>query len=302
MRVAAVLLLALVLVGCTTAPAAPMISLSALRPLPAQAEPAVVPLRVSVAAVISPRSTVESYQPLLSYLSDRLGRPVELVQRRTYAETNTLIEQGQVDLAFVCTSAYIAGHAQFSMELLAAPQVHDSAVYHSLLIVPAQSTAGQMADLRGKVFAFTDPMSYSRRVYPTALVRQLGTTPEHFFGRTFYTYNHDNAIRAVAEGVADGAAVDSLVYEYALERDPALAQQVRVIHQSPPAGIPPVVVNPNLRPQLKATLRDLLIGMADDLDGQRALQALGIQRFVPIDDHAYDSVRDLMRTVGPLTP
>ena len=302
MRVAAVLVLMLVLGGCTTAPASPMISLSALRPLPAQPEPAVVPLRVSVAAVISPRSTVESYQPLLSYLSDRLGRPVELVQRRTYAETNALIEQGQVDLAFVCTSAYIAGHALFGMELLAAPQVHDSAVYHSLLIVPAQSTARQMADLRGKVFAFTDPMSYSGRVYPTALVRQLGTTPEQFFGRTFYTYNHDNAIRAVAEGVADGAAVDSLVYEYALERDPALAQQVRVIHQSPAAGIPPVVVNPSIRPQLKATLRDLLIGMADDLDGQRALQALGIQRFVPIDDHAYDSVRDLMRTVGPLTP
>jgi phosphate/phosphite/phosphonate ABC transporter binding protein len=302
MRVAAVILLMLVLVGCTNAPTGPTISLSALRPLPEQQEPAVVPLRVSVAAVISPRSTVESYQPLLAYLSDRLGRPVELVQRRTYAETNALIEQGQVDLAFVCTSAYIVGHSLFGMELLVAPQVHDSAVYHSLLIVPAQSTARRMADLRGKVFAFTDPMSYSGRVYPTALVRQLGSSPETFFGRTFYTYNHDNAIRAVAEGVADGAAVDSLVYDYAVERDPALAQQVRVIYQSPPAGIPPVVVNPNIRPQLRATLRDLLLGMANDPDGQRALQALGIQRFVEIDDHAYDTVRDLMRAVGPLTP
>jgi phosphonate transport system substrate-binding protein len=302
MRLAALLLLAVVLIGCTTTPAAPTISLSALRPLPAQREPAVVPLRVSVAAVISPRSTVESYQPLLAYLSDRLGRPVELVQRRTYAETNALIEQGQVDLAFVCTSAYIAGHSSFGMELLAAPQVHDSAVYHSLLIVPAQSTARQMADLRGKVFAFTDPMSYSGRVYPTALVRLLGSSPEAFFGRTFYTYNHDNAIRAVAEGVADGAAVDSLVYDYAVERDPALAQLVRVIYQSPPAGIPPVVVNPNIRPQLRAALRDLLLGMADDPDGQHALQVLGIQRFVEINDHAYDTVRDLMRTVGPLTP
>jgi phosphonate transport system substrate-binding protein len=61
--------------------------------------------------------------------------------------------------------------------------------------------------------------------------------------------------------------VDSLVYDYALERDPTLAQQVRIIHQSPPAGIPPVVVNPNIRPQLKALLRDLLLEMADDPDG-----------------------------------
>lgn len=122
MRVAAILLLALLLMSCTTASQAPAISLSALSPLPAQPATAVVPLRVSVAAVISPRGTAESYQPLLAYLSAKLNRPVELEQRRTYAETNNLVEQGQVDLAFVCTSAYIAGHDAFDMELLAAPQ------------------------------------------------------------------------------------------------------------------------------------------------------------------------------------
>jgi phosphonate transport system substrate-binding protein len=62
------------------------------------------------------------------------------------------------------------------------------------------------------------------------------------------------------------------------------------------------VVSPNLRPQLKTTLRDLLLGMADDPDGRQALEALGIQRFVPIDDRAYDSVRQLISSVGPLTP
>jgi phosphonate transport system substrate-binding protein len=116
MRATAVLALILVLVGCTTAPASPTISLSELHPLPAQPATAVVPLRVSVAAVISPRGTAESYEPLLAYLSAKLNRPVELEQRRTYAETNDLVARGQVDLAFVCTSAYIAGHDAFNGE------------------------------------------------------------------------------------------------------------------------------------------------------------------------------------------
>jgi phosphonate transport system substrate-binding protein len=302
MRIGIIILVIMLLIGCSAQGAEHPIRLADLRPLPAQDAAGVVPLRVSVAAVISPQGTAESYAPLLAYLSAKLDRPVVLEQRRTYAEANNLVEQGLVDLAFVCTSAYIAGHDAFNLELLAAPQVGDAAVYHSLLIVPAQSSAQQIADLRGMVFAFTDPMSYSGRVYPIALIQQLGSTPEHFFRRTFYTYNHDDAIRAVAEGLADGAAVDSLVYDFAIAREPELASRVRIIHRSPPFGIPPVVVSPKLRPQLKATLRDLLIGMADDAVGRQALQALGIQRFVSIHDRAYDSVRQLISSVGPLTP
>lgn len=254
--------------------------------------------RVAVAAVISPQGTAESYTPLLEYLEDKMNRPVELVQRRTYLEVNDLLERGEVDLAFVCTSAYIVGHDDFGMELLVAPQVNGETVYHAYLIVPAGSTARYMADLKGKVFAFTDPISLTGRAYPTSLVEALGSTPDDFFSRTFFTYSHDEAIYAVANGLADGASVDSLVYEYALARDPALAQKVKVIHQSPPFGIPPVVVNPNLRPQVKASLQALLLEMADDPAGLEALSATGIERFVTIDDSAYESVRSLMSNIS----
>lgn len=295
-------LLILWVVGCGTVPAEPVIHLSALSPLPANPVSNVIPLRVSVAAVISPRGTAENYQALLSYLSAKLNRPTELVQRRTYAETNDLVERGFVDLAFVCTSAYVAGHDQFGMALLVAPQVNGSPVYQSLLLVSKSSTAQSMADLRSKVFAFTDPMSNTGRVYPTYLIQQLGSTPDQFFARTFFTYSHDDAIRAVAEGLADGAAVDSLVYDFALERNPALNEKIRIIHRSPLFGIPPVVVSPNIRPQLRAELQSLLLNMVNDPEGQRALQALGVERFVVIEDSAYRSARTLLKAVNAGTP
>jgi phosphonate transport system substrate-binding protein len=243
---------------------------------------------------------VESYQPLLDYLSVQLNRPVELVQRRTYAEVNDLIEQGQIDMAFVCTSAYVIGQREFGMEVLAAPQVEGETVYHSLLIVPADSPADEMADLRGKTFAFTDPWSNTGRMYPTAVVKNLGETPETFFGQVLFTYSHDDAIRAVASGVADGAAVDSLVYQFALAREPDLARQTKVIHRSIPFGIPPVVTSPHLRPQVRAKLQEILLQMADDPAGQPALRALDVDRFVLIEDSAYNSVRELEAEVGPL--
>ncbi len=295
-----VLLMVGLLGGCAAEPETAVISLSRLQPLPPPEDTDVKPLRVAVAAIISPQNTVDNYTPLLNYLSYKLRRPVELVQRRTYAEINELIKKGEVDLAFVCTSAYVVGQREFGMQLIVAPQVNGETVYRSLLIVPADSPAQSMADLQGKVFAFTDPMSNTGRNYPTFLVHQLGSTPETFFSRTFYTYSHDDAIHAVANRVADGAAVDSLVFAYTVQQYPELAEKVRVIHESPPFGIPPVVVGPHVRPQSWVMLRDILLEMDKDEAGRAALAAVGIDKFVVVDDSIYDSVRELELTISAL--
>ncbi len=270
----------------------PTVRLTELKPLPtANAE--VIPLRVAVAAMISPQGTLASYEPLLAYLSQRLGRPIQLVQRRTYAEVNDLIRRREVDLAFICTRAYVLGRRDFGLELLAIPQVQGETVYYSRLIVRADLPIETLDDLRNTVFAFTDPLSTTGYLYPNVLVGRLGETPTSFFRHTFFTYSHDKAIYAVADGVADAAAVDSLVLDFALARDPLLQERLRVIHTSPPFGMPPVVVEPTMRPQTKALLREILLGMNDDPQGRPALAALGIDRFVPGRDTDYDSVRAL---------
>ena len=292
-----VLVLMLMLVSCAPqdqTEVAGKVDLSNLQPLPTPEGFETIPLRVAVAAVISPEGTVQSYSPLLNYLEDKLNRPIELVQRRTYLEVNDLIEHGEVDVAFVCTSAYVEGHDTFGLELLVAPQVDGKTTYNSVLIVPSSSKAQSMSDLQDKVFAFTDPISLSGRVYPTYMVDQLGFTPEVYFARTFFTYSHDEAIRAVAKGLADGAAVDSLVFEFALVRDPTLAEKVRIIHRSPDFGIPPVVFSPFTRPQVKADLQSLFLEMSNDPSAQEALNSIGVQRFVIIEDSAYDDVRELL--------
>jgi phosphonate transport system substrate-binding protein len=141
-------------------------------------------------------------------------------------------------------------------------------------------------------------MSNTGHNYPRYLVKQLGETAEAFFARTFFTYSHDDAIRAVASGLADGAAVDSLVYDYAIEREPELAQRTKIIHRSEPFGIPPVVAGPQTRPQIVAEVRDLLIGMAADPEGRDVLNGLNIDRFVTVEDGIYDSVRQLEAEVA----
>jgi phosphonate transport system substrate-binding protein len=265
------------------------VDLNDLKPLPTPLESDVRPLRVAIAAVLSPRGSAESYGQLLKYLAKELNRPVEPVQRRTYSEVNDLLRTGEVDLAFVCTSAYILGKREFNMQLLVAPQVNGEKVYRAQLIVPADSPAQSISDLRGILFAFTDPMSFTGRTYPTYLLQQMGESPETFFDSTIFTYSHDDAIYAVANGVADGASVDALVLDFAIKRDPSLSSRVRVIHTSEPFGIPPVVVGPNIRPQLQSQIQDVLLNLHEDPEGQAALQALDYDRFTLIAEEDYFS-------------
>ena len=296
------LLLTALLTGCTSAPAYPKVSLAEgpASPASARASPSAAlapPLRVAIAAVTSPKNTVRSYSPLLDYLAQRIGRQVQLVQGRTYHEVNNLVRDGNVDLALVCSGAYVQGHDDFGMELLVAPQVGGETIYYSFIIVPASSPVRSLTELRGKAFAFTDPMSNSGWLMPVYMLRQMGESAEKFFGRTIYTYSHDNSIRAVSDGLVDGAAVDSLVYEYALRQDPSLTARLRVIVRSGANAIPPVVVRPTLDPGQKSILKELFLTMHESPDGRAALAPLMIDRFVGISDSAYESVRSALREV-----
>ncbi len=256
------------------------------------------PLRMAVAAILSPQATISNYDQLLKYLGEKLGRPVLLEQRSSYAETNDLIRVKSVDLAFVCSYAYVLGNKDFGMKLLVVPQMRGQTVYHSYIIVPDQSDARGLEDLRGKVFAFTDPLSNSGRLAPTYMLAQLGETPESFFAEYIFTYSHDNSIEAVAAGLVDGAAVDSLVYQYMLTQDIEYGQRTRIIGVSQPYGIPPVVVPSDLDPQLEEELRRVLLEMHTDPEGKDILRQLIIDRFVTGSDDMYDSIREVAVALG----
>ncbi len=295
------LLVALIsfLAACSPSPQYKRIQLTA----PGQAPPAhptqpsIAPLRVAVASMVSPKETFKSYQEMLQYLGAHLDRPIELVQRKTYAEVNELIRSGSIDLAFVCSQSYVQGQQQFGMELLAAPEVRGEALYRAYIIVPAESSVTRFDELRGRVFAFTDPDSNTGRLVPTFLLWQKRESPDSFFHETVYTYSHDNSMRAVADRLVDGASVDSLAYDYTLTQDPDLAARTRIIYQSEPFGSPPVVVPPGLPDELKQKLRETLFDMDADYRGKAILSSLMIDRFVVPDQSTYEPIRDMLRKV-----
>jgi len=250
-------------------------------------------LRVAVASMISPSDTRLLYRELVDYIAQRLGRGLVLNQRRTYAEVNELLARGELDLVFLCSAPYVDAHEKLGARILAVPVVRGQTVYRSYIIVSAHSGINSLQRLQGKRFAFVDPMSNTGYLVPTYLLALRGESPDSFFGSYTYTFSHDNSIKAVAGGFADGAAVESLVYDYLQARDSDIIRRTRVIERSEPFGIPPVVVPSDIDPALEAKLRAVLLSMHKNPRGRTILEKLAIERFVPGDDAAYDGIREM---------
>jgi len=251
-------------------------------------------LRVAVAAMISPKETFIYYRELLDYIGRNAGLGIQLIQRKTYDEINALFLKGEIDLAFICTGPYAVGWEKYGFEALATPQVRGKPFYQSYLIVEKDSTYHHMEDLRGRVFAFTDPDSNTGTLVPRYWLAQVGEAPETFFQKTVYTYSHDNSILAVAKGLVDGAAVDGHQWEYFQHFTPALTSRTRVIRKSEPYGSPPLVASGRLPDDLKTKIRGVLLAMHQKPDGRAILEKLLIDRFLAPREEWYEPVRAMI--------
>jgi len=247
--------------------------------------------------MVSPKETLVSYRDLMNYIGKKMGMEVELVQRKSYEEVNALLKRNLLDVAFVCTGAYVEGHDDFGMEILVAPVTQGRTVYYSYVIVPAGSPDRSFEELEGKTFAFTDPMSNTGKLAPTYKLAQMNRTPDRFFKNTIYTYSHDRSIESVAKRLVDGAAVDSLVWDFMSRKNPESTSGTRIVDKSAPYGIPPIVVSRALSPELKNRLRDLFLGAHEDEDGKEILSGIMIDKFVVVNDNIYDSVRAMRRWI-----
>lgn len=256
----------------------------------AAADHPVEPVKFGITAAVV-RENLDLYERWSAYLERKIGRPVRFVQRRTYREAMELVEIGEHDFSWICSFPYVKHESAGLIGLLAAPVFQGQPLYRSYIIVQRDGAATSLADLKGRVFAYSDPDSNSGYMAPRAMLREKGQNPDNFFRQTFFTYSHTETVEAVAERVADGAAVDSYVWEYLDRHQHALTEKTRVIQQSQTYGFPPLIYRKNVDPTLLRRMTDALMTMEYDKEGRTILDDLMLDRFTEGTPAMYDGVR-----------
>ena len=233
------------------------------------------------------------------YLERELKRPVVFIQRDSYRETMDLIKKGNLDFAWLCDYPYIALGG--TVRLLAVASYQQQPLYHSYLIVPSKDTTTKsILDLKGKIFAYADPNSNTGYVVPRHALKMEGIDASTFFRKTFFTWSHSKAIQAVATGLAQGANVDSYVWDSLQKVDPQLVAKTRIVWKSEPFGFPPIVADHAVSKADFDAFQSALFKMKDDPAGRALLEKLNLDGFVEGTPSLYKSVTNMMRDLGDL--
>lgn len=258
-----------------------------------------IPLRV--VSFLAP-SVRPVYQFISNRIGQRLGRPVELLDADTHDQMPAL----QPDIAFICGLPYIQMMRQNPppLRLLAAPVLRGTRyggkpVYFSDIIVHRHSPVQSFADLRGRSWAYNEVVSQSGYGIMRHHLIRIGQT-RGYFGKVICAGWLQEAIRMVAVGEVDAAAIDSQVLAIERRLHPERLADIRVIDSLGPSSIQPVVARASLPDSTAACVQEVLLTLADDPAAREVLASAEFERFVAVEDRDYDDIRRMLNTAEAL--
>ena len=225
------------------------------------------------------------------------GRPIDLVQKRTYQEVTGLLLEGGVDAAWLCGFPFL--QHERALSLVGVPVWRGAPFYRSYLIVGAADDATGLADLEGGTHAFSDPDSNSGWLVTASDLARTGRRPDRFFRRSLFTYGHRNVVRAVAGGLTRSGSVDGYVWEALARVEPDLTARTKVLSRSEELGFPPFVARREMMDAPPVTaLRTALLSLAQTTPGKSALDLLQLDGVTAGHLSLFDGIRKRMQDMS----
>ena len=223
----------------------------------------------------------------------RLGIETELVVETSYESC----EKDENEVCFVCSLPYVMFERRgldlavpIAAPVLRGERYEGRPIYFSDVIVHRDSPYRSFPDLRGRSWAYNEPLSHSGYGITRYHLVRLGET-DGFFGEVVEAGFHQEAIRMVARKEVDGSAIDSQVLEVELRDHPELADQLRVVEALGPSIIQPVAVSRRVPEDLREEIRGVLLTMSNDPAVRTRLGTGLVERFVSVGARSYDEIR-----------
>jgi phosphonate transport system substrate-binding protein len=244
------------------------------------------PLRFGVINQRSVALTAEAWNPILTHLGHKIGRRVVLRLGKTAPETTAMTERGEHDLAF---SNHMFTPARDKLGYRAILRIEGEPI-RGMVIVREDSPIRALKQLQGHTVAFPSRDATIGYHLPMDHLRRSGIDV-----RGVFAGNQEGALAQLQFGKVAAAAVNQKILDSYAARE---GLGYRVLWASPPYPDIPIVAHRSLSPKLVAAIREAFIGMDEDPEGRKALQAcadaLGLRQpwsFIRVEDKDYDVYR-----------
>lgn len=229
----------------------------------------------------SPKAILEKYQPLMEYLSAKIGRPVELQPVASIPEILRKLGSGDIDGVIIGSAGGARAIRDLGAVPVARPERGGISGYRGCIIVRKDGGLKKIEDLKGKRFDYVEEGSSAGYIYPRALLGGKKLDPDAFFGAATFAGKHDIAIMKVLNGASDGASVKEQDLEKLSRSDPRVAAEILVLGKS---GLYPDGTLLFRKETAAATVKAIekaLLGIEKDPEGEAALASAVADRYIP---------------------
>lgn len=238
-----------------------------------------------------PSALVDQLRPALDVvagrLSQELGSPVTIRMQimRTYEDGVKQIVERRVDFMRVGAVSYINARDQDpDISLLALESIGGKSTFNGVIAVHRDSPIRDIADLKGKSFAFGSPESTIGRHLAQQHMLRVGIRAADL-SRFAYLERHDRVGAAVGTGLFDAGALEETMLRKLAEGGTPIRALV-----SYPNITRPWIARGGLDPRIHAALRRQLLA----LDDKTALRAMRFDGFLDGADVDFGSIRQAM--------
>jgi phosphonate transport system substrate-binding protein len=246
----------------------------------------------------NPDTVKAQYSSFKTYMEKTLGIPVELYVPQNYAAVVQSMVKDQIDMAYFGGLTYVQAKQQADIYPIVTEidNTTDTIYYTSVIIVPANSPIKNVADIKGKSFAFGDISSTSGSLYPRIMLDQAGITVPQDLKEVKYTGGHDLTAKAVQDGVVDAGGLEERILNRLIATGKIDKTKIRIIKQSDPIPGYPWVV----RSTLNKTFVTKVIAAFQNIKDPDLLKQLNAEGYGKVSDRDYEYVREQAQKFGLL--
>ncbi len=240
------------------------------------------------------------YEPLLAYLSQKLGASIEIKILPSYGNVINNFHDLGLDGAFFGSFTGAVAISKLRVEPLARPQyVGGSSTYYGMVFVRKDSGIKTAHDMHRKRVVFVDRATTAGYLLPLNYFKTIGINDyKKWFHEYYFSGTHEGAINDVLNGVADiGAAKNTIFYRMSTT-DPRVLQELQVLTTSPHVPANGLAVRHDLPDEIKLALKHQLLNMHQNKEGRVILQEMNIVKFIETTVEDYQPVLDYANNSG----
>ena len=299
---------------------------------PAPAEEAVkAQLQMDMTPSTTASTVLTNAQPVADYLGKEIGATITVRVPTSYAAVVEDLTSGNADIGWSGAVAYEAARQKAGVEAVTASQrclpptlypnepqgkspnpdtssCKPQSAYPSIIVcgsgvsyTGAVNDPKALTQLKGKKFAFGDPISGSSNIWPQYYMRTNGLNPDTDLAGALHLSSQTAIANAVYNGTVDCGAMFGDARTNALKSAPDILTKTKVVFNAPQM-VPgdPQFVRSKLNSKQKDKIKAAMIKMGADAALKAPLLGLyGINGLQPAQDADYSVIKTYADVVKP---